>query len=74
MLSRATLSISGGQTFFGFTSGETYTMTVVGGENQTEIVRSTSGKPPGNCLTVPVSAASRDWFSFRGAAPVSLGD
>ena len=40
-----TLSISGGQTFFGFTSGETYTMTVVGGENQTEIVRSTSGKP-----------------------------
>ena len=40
-----TLSISGGQTFFGFTSGETYTMTIVGGREQAEVVRSTSGKP-----------------------------
>ena len=40
-----TLSISGGQTFFGFTSGETYTMTILGGDEQAEVVRSTSGKP-----------------------------
>ncbi|MFK7742887.1 MAG: Ig-like domain-containing protein [Planctomycetota bacterium] len=40
-----TLSISGGQTFFGFTNGETYTMTIVGGENEAEVVRSTSGRP-----------------------------
>lgn len=46
-----TLSISGGQTFFGFTSGETYTMTVVGGAGQSEIVRSTSGKPFTGTLT-----------------------
>jgi hypothetical protein len=39
------LSISGGQTFFGFTSGETYTMTILGGDSQTSVVRSTSGRP-----------------------------
>ena len=38
------LRISGGQTFYGFTPGETYTMTLIGGENQNAVVRSTSGK------------------------------
>ncbi len=40
-----TLSISGGQTFFGFAAGETYTMTIPGGDSQPAVVRSTSGKP-----------------------------
>jgi hypothetical protein len=40
-----TLAISGGQTFFGFAAGETYTMTIPGGGEQTSVVRGTSGKP-----------------------------
>lgn len=39
-----TLQVSGGQTFFGFAAGETYTMTLPGGDNQNAVVRSTSGK------------------------------
>ncbi|MCA8963660.1 MAG: Ig-like domain-containing protein [Planctomycetes bacterium] len=39
-----TVLISGQQTFYGFSPGETYTMTIVGGENQNAVVRSTSGK------------------------------
>ena len=50
-----TLSISGGQTFFGFTSGETYTMTILGGDEQAELVRSTSGKPFRETLVCRVS-------------------
>lgn len=46
-----TLSISGGQTFFGFSPGETYTMTIPGGENQTGVLRSTSGKAFEKTLT-----------------------
>ena len=46
-----TLSISGGQTFFGFTSGETYTMTVLGGNDQASVVRGVSGRPFGATLT-----------------------
>jgi hypothetical protein len=46
-----TLSISGGQTFFGFAAGETYTMTIPGGDEQTAVVRSTSGKPFERTLT-----------------------
>lgn len=45
------LSISGGQTFFGFTSGETYTMTILGGDAQTSVVRSTSGRAFDRTLT-----------------------
>jgi len=46
-----TLSISGGQTFFGFTGGETYTMTIVGGRDEPEVVRGTSGRPFAETLT-----------------------
>ena len=46
-----TLAITGGQTFFGFTSGETYTMTIPGGASQTSVVRSTSGRPFDATLT-----------------------
>ncbi len=40
-----TLSISGGQTFFGFSAGDTYTMTIPGGDTSLAVVRGTSGKP-----------------------------
>lgn len=40
-----TLSISGGQTFFGFAAGETYTLAIPGGDDQPAVVRGTSGKP-----------------------------
>ncbi|MCK5943322.1 MAG: hypothetical protein KAI24_15180, partial [Planctomycetes bacterium] len=53
-----TLSISGGQTFFGFTSGETYTMTILGGSNQAEVVRSTSGKPFRQTLTCTLQSTN----------------
>ena len=46
-----TLSISGGQTFYGFAAGETYTMTIPGGLNEVAVVRSTSGKPFERTLT-----------------------
>lgn len=46
-----TLSISGGQTFFGFTGGETYTMTIIGGNDEQAVVRGTSGRPFGSTLT-----------------------
>ncbi|MBX3461920.1 MAG: Ig-like domain-containing protein [Planctomycetes bacterium] len=46
-----TLSITGGQTFYGFTPGETYTLTIPGGPDQIEVVRSTSGKPFERTLT-----------------------
>ncbi|MBL8751279.1 MAG: hypothetical protein JNK78_19130 [Planctomycetes bacterium] len=39
-----TLQVIGGQTFFGFTAGETYTMTIPGAGSPS-VVRSTSGKP-----------------------------
>ena len=46
-----TLSISGGQTFFGFTGGETYTMTIVGGNDVPAVVRGVSGRPFKSTLT-----------------------
>ena len=52
-----TLSISGGQTFFGFTGGETYTMTIVGGQNQQEVVRGTSGRPFGSAITCTLQSS-----------------
>lgn len=52
-----TLSISSGQTFFGFTSGETYTMTILGGEGQAAAVRSTSGKIFEKTLTCTVRSS-----------------
>jgi len=40
-----TLLVSGGQTFFGFRPGETYSLTIPGGKGESEVLRSTSGKP-----------------------------
>lgn len=63
-----TLSISGGQTFFGFTSGETYTMTILGGQNQSEVVRSTSGKPFGQTLTCTLQS-TKGIVDLNGVPP-----
>ncbi|HZN38790.1 MAG TPA: Ig-like domain-containing protein, partial [Planctomycetota bacterium] len=51
-----TLSISGGQTYFGFSAGETYTMTIIGGENEPAVVRGTSGKPFERTLTCTLAS------------------
>ncbi|MBL9079855.1 MAG: Ig-like domain-containing protein [Planctomycetes bacterium] len=51
------LSISGGTTFFGFAAGEVYTMTIPGGENEIEVVRSTSGKPFEKTLTCTLTSS-----------------
>jgi hypothetical protein len=63
-----TLSISGGQTFFGFTTGETYTMTIVGGADQPAVVRSTSGKPFERTLTCTLQS-TRGIVDQNGVPP-----
>lgn len=63
-----TLSISGGQTFFGFSAGETYTMTIPGGGNQLNVVRSTSGKPFDQTITCTLQS-TRGIVDLNGVAP-----
>ena len=63
-----TLSISGGQTYFGFSAGETYTMTVIGGENEPAVVRGTSGKPFERTLTCTL-ASTRGIVDHNGVPP-----
>jgi hypothetical protein len=63
-----TLSISGGQTFFGFSAGETYTMTIPGGQNQPAVVRSTSGKPFEKTLTCTLQS-TLGIVDLNGVAP-----
>lgn len=63
-----TLSISGGQTFFGFTTGETYTMTIVGGANQPEVVRGTSGRPFEKTVTCTLQS-TRGIIDLNGVPP-----
>jgi hypothetical protein len=46
-----TLSTSGGQTFYGFTNGETYVMTIIGTNDVPAVVRGTSGRPFGQTLS-----------------------
>jgi hypothetical protein len=62
-----TLAISGGQTFFGFAAGETYTLTIPGGE-QAAVLRGTSGKPFGRTLTCSL-AATLGIVDVNGTAP-----
>lgn len=52
-----TLAVTSGQTFFGFQPGETYTMTIPGGDGQLATVRSTSGKVFGKTLTCTLKAS-----------------
>ncbi len=63
-----TLRISGGQTFYGFTPGETYTLTIVGGSGQSAVVRSTSGQPFAETLTCTL-IANQGIVDHNGAAP-----
>lgn len=63
-----TLAISGGQTFFGFGAGETYTMTIPGGETQPSVVRSTSGKPFARTMTC-VLVSSLGIIDLNGVPP-----
>jgi hypothetical protein len=45
------LQTTGGQTFYGFATGETYTLTIPGGDTTVGVLRSTSGKPFGKTLS-----------------------
>ena len=63
-----TLSISGGQTFFGFSAGETYTMTIIGGENEPAVVRGTSGRPFERTLSCSL-ASTRGIVDHNSIAP-----
>lgn len=62
------LSISSGQTFFGFASGETFTMTILGGTGQSSVVRSTSGRPFEKTLTCSLRS-SLGIVDLNGVAP-----
>ena len=63
-----TLSISGGQTFFGFSAGETYTMTLPGGDTELNVVRSTTNKPFEKSLTCTLQS-TRGIVDLNGIAP-----
>lgn len=63
-----TLSISGGQTFFGFSAGDTYTMTIPGAGTSQAVVRSTSGKPFAKTLTCTLRS-TLGVVDLNGVAP-----
>jgi hypothetical protein len=65
-----TLSSAGGQSFFGFTPGETYTLTLPGGDGL-EVVRSTSGKPFERTLTCTLQA-TRGIVDQNGVPPSAI--
>lgn len=62
------LAIRGGQTFYGFSSGETYTMTILGGEGQTSVIRSTGGRPFDKTLTCTLQS-TRGIVDLNGVPP-----
>jgi hypothetical protein len=63
-----TLRLSGGQTFYGFTPGETYTMTILGGAGQTQVLKSTSGEPFAQTLVCTLES-SLGIVDVNGVAP-----
>ena len=63
-----TLAVSGGVTYFGFTAGETYTMTLPAGDASPTVVRSTSGKPFQKQLTCSLQV-TRGIVDLNGVAP-----
>lgn len=65
-----TLAIAGGQTFFGFESFETYTMTILGGDGTAGVLRSTTGKPFGKQLTCTLRA-TRGIVDPNGVSPIA---
>jgi len=66
-----TLSVSGGQTYYGFTNGETYVMTIVGGENVPSVVRGTSGRPFGETLSCTL-VSQMGIVDYDGLAPTAV--
>lgn len=62
------LEVTGGQTFYGFSSGETYTMTILGGEGQASVLRSTGGLPFEKTLTCTLQS-TRGIVDFNGVPP-----
>jgi len=66
-----TLLISSGQTFYGFTTGETYTMLIPGGSTQTSVVHSASGKPFATTLTCTLRS-SLGIIDLNGVAPSGI--
>ena len=62
------LSVSGGQTFYGFTSGDTYVMTIIGADNQPAVVRGTSGRAFGQTLSCTLQSR-RGIIDYDGAPP-----
>ncbi len=66
-----TLLVSGGQTFFGFKPGETYTMTLPGGPTNPVTVRSTSGEPFKETLTCTL-VANQGIVDHNGVPPSAV--
>jgi hypothetical protein len=60
----------GGQTFFGFQAGETYTMTMPGGQDEINTIRSTAGHPLGKTLACTLNV-SRGIVDLNGVPPAA---
>lgn len=60
--------VVGGQSFFGFRAGETYTMTLPGGRNDPNVLRSTSGDPLLSTVSCTVNV-SRGIVDLNGVPP-----
>lgn len=66
-----TLAVTGGQTYYGFTNGETYVMTIVGGDDVPSVVRGTSGRPFGETLTCTL-VSQLGIIDYDGLAPTAV--
>lgn len=60
--------VVGGQSFFGFRAGETYTMTMPGGKNEPNAVKSTSGDPLKETISCSLNV-TRGIVDLNNAAP-----
>jgi len=63
-----TLLVSGGETFFGFRPGETYSLTIPGGVDEPETIRSTSGRPFQKLFTCAL-VSNQGIQDLNGVAP-----
>jgi hypothetical protein len=64
------IRIIGGASFFGFEANETYTLTLPGGTNSLNVLRSTSGDPFGQTTTCNL-AVTRGIIDLDNAPPVA---
>lgn len=65
-----TIALAGGQTFLGFTAGETYTLTIPGGATQAAVVRGSSGRPFAKTLVCALRS-SLGIVDANGAPPTA---